>query len=77
MHIQRCVTADAVLDKISNPDNITSEQLRKVLASLKLKQDKVMTRTAKDILIIYCQWVHVEKRERKVIGALGNTSVHF
>ena len=43
------------------------EQMRKVLATLKLKQDRAMTRTQNDLLIRYFQWTHVEKRERRVI----------
>ena len=49
------------------PEKMTAEQFRKVLALLKLKQDKVMQRTQNDLLISYCQWIHVEKRERIVI----------
>ena len=37
MYILKCATADAVLAKISDPENITSEKLRKVIAPLKLK----------------------------------------
>ena len=64
---KKCTTADAVLSKIIYPEKMNSEQLRKVLAPLKLKQDKAMSRTQNDLLIHYCQWVHVEKRERRVI----------
>ena len=54
MYILKFATADAVLAKISDPENITSEQLRKVLALLKLKQDKAIRRTANDLVIHYC-----------------------
>ena len=43
------------------------EQLRNVLAPLKLKQDKAILRTQNDLLIHYCQWMHIEKGERRVI----------
>ena len=40
MYILKCATSDAVPAKLSDPENITSEQLMKFLALLKLKQDK-------------------------------------
>ena len=43
---------------------MTAEQLRKVLAPLKLKKDEAMPRTKNDLPISYLQWTHVEKRER-------------
>ena len=46
---------------------MTYEQLRKFLAPLKIKQYKLMPRTANDFLVCYFQWVNVEKRERRVI----------
>ena len=41
------------------------EQLKKVLEPFKLKQYKVMPKTQNDLLTRYCQWVHVEKMERR------------
>ena len=67
MHILKCATSDAVLANICDLENMASGQLRKVLAPLILKQEKVIRRKEKDLLIKYCQLVHVEKRERKVI----------
>ena len=40
MYILKCATSDAVLAKLSYPENITSEQLMKFTALLKFKQDK-------------------------------------
>ena len=67
MYINKYATADDVLAKISDPENITSEESRKVLAPLRRQKDKVMPKKATDILIWYSQWVHVEKRGRRVI----------
>ena len=46
---------------------MTAEILKKVLAPLKLNQDKEMPRTQNDLLICFCQWTRVEKRDRRVI----------
>ena len=67
MYMKKYATADAVLAKIRNPENMNPEQLRKVIAPLKLKQDKGIPRTQNYLLIRYCWWIHVEKRERIVI----------
>ena len=45
MYMKKCATADAVLAKNRDPRKINAEQLSKVLALLKLKQDKAMPRT--------------------------------
>ena len=65
--MKKCATADTVLSKNKDSENMTAENFRKVLAPLKLKQDKAIPRTQNDLLISYCQWKHVEKRERRVI----------
>ena len=67
MYMKKYATADAVLAKIRDPENMNPEQLRKVIAPLKLKQDKGIRRTQNYLLIRYCWWIHVEKRERIVI----------
>ena len=67
MYTKKCATADAVLAKIRYPEKMNHGQLRKVLALLKLKQNKAMPRTQNDLLIRYCQWIYVEKRERRAI----------
>ena len=59
MHIKKLTTADAVLPKEIDPENTTSEQLRKVLALVRHQKDKLIPKKANDILIIYCQWLHV------------------
>ena len=41
--------------------------MRKVIAPLLRKKYKSTTITENDILIRFCQWVHVENRERRVI----------
>ena len=41
--------------------------MRKVIAPLLRKKYKSTTITENDILILFCQWVHVENRERRVI----------
>ena len=46
---------------------MNSEQLRKVLSPLKTKKDKVMPRIQNDLLVCFCQWVHVDMRERRMI----------
>ena len=63
---EKCATEDAVLSNIKYPENINSEQLRKVLSTLKLKQDKGMSRTQNDLLSCYCKWVHIETRKIRV-----------
>ena len=45
MYILKCAISDAVLANISDPENMTSEQLMKFLAPLKLKQDKAIRGT--------------------------------
>ena len=45
---------------------MNSVQLRTVLAPFKIKQVKYMPRTQNDLLICYFQWIHVEKRQRRV-----------
>ena len=67
MYMKKCATADAVIANIRDPEKINPEQLRKVFAPLELKQDKVIPITQHYLLISYCQWIHVEKRERRVI----------
>ena len=67
MYMKKWATADAVITNIRYPEKINPEQLRKVFAPLELKQDKVIPITQYYLLIIYCQWIHVEKRERRVI----------
>ena len=46
---------------------MTAEILKKVLAPLKLNQDKEMPRTQNDLLICFCQWTRVEKRDIRVV----------
>ena len=46
---------------------MNTEKLRKVLETLKLKQDEAIPRTKNYLLILYFQWIHVEKRERRFI----------
>ena len=46
---------------------MTSEELKKVPAPLRHQKDKAMLKKSNDILICHCQWVHVEKRERRVV----------
>ena len=58
---------DAVLSKIRDSEKINREQLKKVTSPLKLKQYKVMPKTQDDLLIHYCQWIHVENMERRFI----------
>ena len=48
MYIKKCVTSDAVFDKIRYPEKINNKQLRKVLVPLKLKQDKDIPKTHND-----------------------------
>ena len=67
MYNLKCVIADAVLANKSDPENMTSEELRKVIAPLRRKIYKAMPRAAYYLLVRYYQWVHVEKRERRVI----------
>ena len=67
MYMKKCATVYAVPAKNRDPDNMTAEKLRKVLAPLKLKQDKSMPRTQNDLLIRYWRWTHVQKRERRLI----------
>ena len=67
IYMENFATADDVLAKNRYPEKTTAEQLRKVLAPLKPKQDKAMPRKRNDLLICYCQWTHVEKRDRRVI----------
>ena len=66
MYILKRATADTVLSKKRNPENMTSEALNKVLVLLRRHKDKSIPKISNDILIRYCQWVHVEKRERRV-----------
>ena len=61
-----------ILAKIRDSEKMDPEQLRKVLVPLKRKQDKAMLITQNDLLICYYQWIHVEKRERRVIGGEEN-----
>ena len=68
IYMKKCATADAIFSKKRNTEKINPEQSRKVLEPLKLKIYKAMPRTENDILIRYCWWIHVEKRERRVIG---------
>ena len=65
---EKCATANSVLSKNRYPKSITAEQLRRVIEPSKLKKDKAMPRTKNDILIHYCQFTHIEKRERSVIN---------
>ena len=67
MYTKKCAKADSVLAKIKDLENMSSEKLRKFLAPLKIKQVKAIPRTKDDLLICYCQWIHVEKRDRIVI----------
>ena len=73
LHVMQCTlkkntTADAVLAKKRNPENMTYEEFRKVLALLRRKKYKSIPRTANDLLIRYFQWVQIEKREIIVIA---------
>ena len=63
----KCTTEDAILAKIIYPEKMNPKQLSNVLAPLKLKQDKEIPRTQNDLLISYCQLIHIEKSERIVI----------
>ena len=65
--MRKHATANAVLANMIYPEKINPEQLRKVISPLKLKQDKAIPRTQNDLLICYCQWIHVENREIRVI----------
>ena len=67
MYILKCATMDYVLAKKSDSENMTSEKLRKVLAPFIRRKDKVIPKKENDLLICYCRWVHIEKRERRVI----------
>ena len=67
IYMKKCATVYSVLSKNRDPKKMTAEKLSKVLAPLKHKQDKQMTSKKNDLLIRYCQWTHVEKRERRVI----------
>ena len=68
MYILKCATMDYVLAKKSDSENMTSEKLRKVLAPFIRRKDKVIPKKENYLLICYCRWVHVEKRERRAIG---------
>ena len=46
---------------------MTSEESRKVLAPLRRQKDKAIPKKTNYVLIRYCQWVHVDDRERRVI----------
>ena len=48
IYMKKCATADSVLAKNRDPEKMTDEQLRKVIAPLKLEQDKAMPRTQND-----------------------------
>ena len=56
MYTKKYATVDVLLTKIRYPENMNTEQSRKVLAPLKTKQYKGIPRTKNDILIHYCQW---------------------
>ena len=43
------------------------EGLSKDLAQLRRHKDKEIKKKENDLLICYCRWVHVEKRDRGVI----------
>ena len=58
MYMRKCATENAVLCQNRDPDNMTAEQLRTVLAPFKIKQYKVMPITQNDLLIRYCQWTY-------------------
>ena len=58
---------DAVIVNIRDSDKMNPKQLCKVLALFKLKKDEAMPRTQNDLLVSSCQWIHVEKMERRVI----------
>ena len=45
MHILKCATMDSVLAKKSDSDNMTSEELRKVLANQLCRKNKVMQKS--------------------------------
>ena len=40
MYIQKCATEDSVISKKRDPENMTSEELRKVLEPLQRQKDK-------------------------------------
>ena len=58
---------DYVLAKKSDSENITSEELRKVLAPFLRRKDKATPKKENDLLIRYCQRVHVKNMERRAI----------
>ena len=60
-------TGGSVIIMKSDPDNITYEYLRKVIATFRHCRDKAMQEKTNYLLIRYCQCVHVEKMERRVI----------
>ena len=47
MYIKKCATADAVLAKKNDPENMTSEYLRKVRAPLQHQKYKAMQKKIK------------------------------
>ena len=67
MYILKCATGDYVLSKKSDPQNITSEELRKVIEPLQHCKDKAISKTLNYLLIQYCSWVHIENGSKIVI----------
>ena len=65
--MKKCVTVDSVLVNIRDPEKMNPKKMSKVIELLKLKQDEAMTRTQNDLLVRYCHWIHVEKRDRRLI----------
>ena len=54
----------SVLAKKNDSDNMTSEELRKVLLPFLRHKDKAIPKKYNDLLICYCQRAHVVKREK-------------
>ena len=59
MYMEKCAIPYAVVANIGDPEKINPKQLRKIIVSLKLEQDNLVPITQNDLLICYCQWIHV------------------
>ena len=54
MYILKCATADVVLAKKSDPENMNDEELRKVLAPLRRQKCKEIPKKGNYLLFCYC-----------------------